>query len=316
MIAIRILRDGVAVREQIFLTLPVRIGRSSACHLILTDQSVSRDHARIVRDSTGAVVLVDESGTNGLYAGPRRVESEPVAGRLRARLGLVEIEIEEVSADATSPITLEDLHHLDQRRTPLTWAKYVMIALLPLIIEAALMPEFWSPWNSQRAVSLVWMSASALVAILVVGSLLLGLLKAAGRKIRMADVLKHFAVFLWLRPLAVAISLLAYYVVSDGFAGALRSWLPALSTVAFLTQAAALRRPGPNGRFRTVWAVTLVVIMIGVEWTQAYAARRMGQPEADHAMQAPLVGPGPAVSFDAYAAAVEAAGRRSEDQVR
>ena len=44
----------------------------------------------------------------------------------------------------------------------------------------------------------------------------------------------------------------------------------------------------------------------------------MGQPDPDHTMQAPLpiLGPGPAISFETYTAAVEAAGRRSEDRVR
>lgn len=318
MIAIRLLRDGLPIREQLFLTAPIRIGRSSASDFVLTDPSVSREHARVERDPSGTLAIVDASGTNGLYAGPRRVASEPVSGRLRARLGVAEIEIEEVSADATQPITLEDLHGLDQRRTPLTWAKYTVVAIAALILETTLGPEFWSPWNSQRAVGLVWLSASMLVAILIAASILLGLLKAAGRKVRMADVLRHFAVFAWLRPLAVALGLLAYYLVPDGLAAALFSWLPALATVAFLTQAAAIRRPAPNRGFRSFWAIAWLLVLVGVETTRSYAARRMGQPEVDHAMQVPLpgLGTGPAVSFEEYGAEVEAAGERSAEQVK
>lgn len=318
MIAIRVLRDGVVIREVLFRSTPIRIGRSPESDMVLTEPSVSREHARIERDGSGGLVIVGGAGTNGLYSGPRRVDAEPIPGRLRARLGLAEIEIEEVREDPTQPISLEDLHGLDQRRTPLTWAKYIAVALLALNLEAVMAAEFWSPWNSQRVVSVIWQSGSMLVAILVVGSLLLGLLKAAGRKVRMADVLRHFAVYSWLRPLAAAICLLAYYVLSDGAGAALRAWLPSLATVVFLAQAAAIRRPPPNRNFRLFWAAAVLLVLFGIEFTGAYAARRMGQPQADHAMQPPVpaLGPGPAVDFDAYAAAVEAAGEKSADQVR
>lgn len=178
--------------------------------------------------------------------------------------------------------------------------------------------EFWSPWNSQRLVGIVWQSGSMLVAILIAGSILLGLLKAAGRKVRMADVLQHFAVYSWLRPLAVGIALLAYYLVPDGVAAALGAWLPTLATVVFLAQAAAIRRPPPSRNFRLFWLAAVLLVFIGVDLTSSYAAKRMGQPQANHGMQAPIpgLGSGPAVEFEDYAAAVEAAGKKSADQVR
>ncbi len=318
MIAIRVLREGAVIREVLFRSTPIRIGRSPESDMVLTEPSVSREHARIERDGSGGLVIVGGVGTNGLYSGPRRVDSEPIVGRLRARLGLAEIEIEEVREDPTLPVSLEDLHGLDQRRTPLTWAKYTAVALIALNLDAVMAAEFWSPWNSQRVVGVIWQSGSMLVAILVVGSLLLGLLKAAGRKVRMADVLRHFAVYSWLQPLASAISLLAYYVLSDGAGAALRAWLPMFATVVFLAQAAAIRRPSPNRNFRLFWAAAVLLVLLGVELTGSYAARRMGQPQADHTMQPPVpgLGPGPAVDLDAYALAVEAAGNRSAEQVR
>ncbi len=318
MLVIRVLRDGVPVREELFRSTPVSIGRSSSSQLVLTDPSVSRDHARIERGADGSLVIIDGAGTNGLYAGPRRVSSERFTGRLRARLGLAEIEIEEVSNDATQPVSLEDLHRLDQRRTPLTWAKYITITLAALTLQSLMAPEFWSPWNSERAVGMVWQNATLLVVVMVFASILLGLLKAAGRKVRMADVLHHFAVFAWLAPLAAAICLLGYYVLQDALAAPLRSWLPSLAAVAFLTQAAAVRRPAPNRTFRLWWTAALLLVLTGIDFTRAYGARRLGQPEVDHTMQAPipLLGPGPAITFEAFGARVEAAGRRSEDQVR
>ena len=317
-LAIRVLRDGAPIREEIFTATPIRIGRAPHSDLVLVDPTVSRDHARIERDEKGALIIVDGAGANGLYAGPKRVEAEPISGRFRARLGLVEIEIEEVSADATQPVSLEDLHQLDQRRTPLTWAKYMVIALLALNLETILAPEFWSPFNPQRVVGVVVQNASSLVAILIFGSILLGLLKAAGRRVRMADVLQHFAVFTWLRPLAVVLSLLGYYLLSDGAAASLRAWLPSLATIAFLAQAAAIRRPPPNRNFRWMWAAALLLIVVGFDFTQSYAARRMGQPDIDQTVQPPLavLGTGPTISFEDYSAAVEAAGERSAAGVR
>lgn len=318
MIVIRVLREGAPVREQIFAQTPIRIGRAGESDLVLADLSVSRHHARVARDDSGGLVIIDGDGTNGLYAGPRRVAAEPVIGRLRARLGLAEIEIEEVrEGDATQPVSLADLHFLDQRRTPLTWAKYIAITLLAFTLDAVLSPEFWSPWNSQRVVGLVWQSTSMLVAILILASLLLGLLKAAGRKVRLADVLRHFAVFGWLRPLATAVSLAAYYVFSDHLAAFTRAWLPSLAAIVFLAEAAAIRRPSPNRSFRGLWATALLLGLLGMELTGSYAAKLLGQPEVDHAMQMPVpaLGTGPAVSFADYAAAVEAAGKRSEAQV-
>ena len=204
------------------------------------------------------------------------------------------------------------------RTTPITWAKYLVITLAALVIETVMEPEFWSPWNSQRAVGVVWQCMTALVAILVFASILLGLLKAAGRRVRMADVLNHFAVYAWLGPLSVALSMAAYYVLSDGLASSLRSWLPSLAAVVFLTQAAAIRRPGSNAAFRWRWGAAFLLVLIGIDLTRAYASRKMGEPEPDHTMQAPIpvLGPGPAISFEDYGASVEAAGKRSEAQVR
>ena len=72
-VAVRVLREGVAVREHLFRSTPLRIGRSVDCDLILTDPSVSREHAVIDRHPDGGFVISDASGTNGLYAGPRRI---------------------------------------------------------------------------------------------------------------------------------------------------------------------------------------------------------------------------------------------------
>ena len=52
MIAIRVLREGAVIREVLFRSTPIRIGRSPESDMVLTEPSVSREHARIERDGS------------------------------------------------------------------------------------------------------------------------------------------------------------------------------------------------------------------------------------------------------------------------
>ena len=74
MISLQILRDGRVIREAVFSTLPVTIGRGPDNSVVLTDPSVSRSHARIERPEGGGYRLVDLGSRNGL-----RVEAQEVA---------------------------------------------------------------------------------------------------------------------------------------------------------------------------------------------------------------------------------------------
>jgi hypothetical protein len=51
----------------------VTIGRSPDSHLFLDDVTVSRHHARLVRDATG-FVIEDQNSLNGTYVNRKRVE--------------------------------------------------------------------------------------------------------------------------------------------------------------------------------------------------------------------------------------------------
>jgi hypothetical protein len=51
----------------------VTIGRTPESHLFLDDVTVSRHHARIVRDATG-FAIEDQNSLNGTYVNRRRVE--------------------------------------------------------------------------------------------------------------------------------------------------------------------------------------------------------------------------------------------------
>lgn len=68
------------------------LGRSSACHLVLANDTVSRRHAMLsVRGRD--VVLIDLDSTNGTLVNGRPVRSAEVRDGDRVTLGEVEIEL-------------------------------------------------------------------------------------------------------------------------------------------------------------------------------------------------------------------------------
>jgi transcriptional regulator with PAS, ATPase and Fis domain len=69
----------------------VRIGTKEGNHLRLTDDTVSRNHAEIVRDPTG-ILLRDLGSTNGTFVGPVRVKEVYLGEQRRFRVGRTEIE--------------------------------------------------------------------------------------------------------------------------------------------------------------------------------------------------------------------------------
>ncbi len=65
------------------------IGRASSCDIILSDSSVSSEHARINHDATGWRV-VNLLSTNGTFINDKRISSEPLHHGDRIRFGRVE----------------------------------------------------------------------------------------------------------------------------------------------------------------------------------------------------------------------------------
>ena len=65
--------EAVRARRSPSTTDLLTIGRNPESHLFLDDVTVSRHHARIVRDATG-FVAEDMNSLNGTYVNRRRVE--------------------------------------------------------------------------------------------------------------------------------------------------------------------------------------------------------------------------------------------------
>lgn len=308
MIAVRLLRDGGAVREQLFTDLPVMLGRSPQADFVLADASVSRTHARLERDGTGQLQLVDLGSVNGLHAGARRVAALHVTGTTRCRLGAVEVEIAPVSEDPTLEVRLEAWHHEEQRRGLPHHALYLGLGVLGVVAAELLGPGFWSPWQRSRASELVGSVVAVLVLLPLLAFLLFVALKAAGRRVRVADTLSALARVVWLSPLWLALSIAADYGLPQSaaaLASPLLGWAASVVGVVFL---ASVRRRKRSRAFALGWAAAVTLLWLGMSLTSSLAAERLGVPHNDYTVRPPLAGiTGFSSSLDAYLARVETA---------
>jgi FHA domain len=314
MIGIRVLRDGACVREAVFSSLPVTIGRSPASDLILLDDSVSRTHARLQADENGGLRLHDLGSRNGVHVGPARIENVAVDGLLRCRVGVVELEIEPLGEADTREIKLGDWNRFERRRTVGDQARYLLTGVLGWLAGIAIAPGFWSPWNKSRGVQLLGSGIGMLIALPLAAAVLLVALKAFGRQLRVADTLGSLAALTWIWPAYQALCFLAYYPLAAAAFGAFKTGLFTVASVVAVIVLAGVRRRPPSTRFRTVWAVVTLVLVGGLLSTIGLAARRNGEPALDFHVQVPLFGwAGRASDMDAYMARVRATAAEAAD---
>lgn len=323
MIAVRLLREGAVIREALFRELPVTLGRGEGCDFPIFDASVSRAHARLEKDAAGALVLKDSGSRNGLHVGPVRVESAAVDGLLQCLVGTVEVEIETLKDATTEEIRLHDWRKLERRRGPRDYLRYTVVGVLGWLAAAAVEPGFWSPWLKGRGVTLLGHALGALVALPLAGALLLVLLKAFGRRLRLGDTIQTLSHLVWLSPLASMVAYLLYYPLSVA-AFTLARGLVTLAAAAWATASlASIRRRGPSRLFRTAFALAVVVLAGGFAVVAGLTSERTGQPHLDFYVQMPLGAyAGRSESLDAYftrlsetaqRASAEAAERRAKE---
>jgi hypothetical protein len=299
MIAVRVVRDGVIVREEVHRALPVRIGRGPENELVLLDESVSRAHAAVDRDPDGTLVLRDLTSRNGLRQGALRVERLRLAGSQRVHVGGVELEIFVPSADDTQEIRPEDAP--ERRRTFRHHLGYLLVGTMGWLAYAVTRVELWSPWEKNRAGDVLTQALAALFLQPIAAFLLLVLLRAAGRRVRISDTLRAVARILWAFPLQALATMVAYYVLSPGMLSRVDGWLSSIVTIVIVVTLASVGRRGPSGGFRIAWAATLALLMVGLHAVGSIAARREGQPQTLYHVQIPLAGrTGPTASLDTY----------------
>lgn len=104
------------------------IGRSSECNIHIDDESISREHAKLVRTDDGGFLIKDMGSTNGTYKGGQRIDTAVLAEGERFRIGdttLLRLSLNgemEASfrklydASVRDPLTgLHNRRHLDER---------------------------------------------------------------------------------------------------------------------------------------------------------------------------------------------------------
>jgi hypothetical protein len=317
-IAVRVLRQGAVVREQVFRDLPVRVGRAPDSDVVLFDPSVSRAHAVIETDAAGEIVIRDAGSRNAVHLGPRAVSEAHGAGVVRCLLGRTEIEVERLPAGDTLELRPEDRALFEQRRTIADHVRYValgVVAWLALVVGDS---DFWSPWQQNRAGTLLGHTLGAAVTLPLAAFVLLGVLRLAGRRMRIADTLRALALVAWAYALATVVLALLYYALPAGAHGQVAALAGTALMVWSVVFLASLRRPGPGRLFRIAWGVAALALVAGMQTVGSLAQRRMGMPQVDHELQpplGPLAGPNRPMGtyLDALGTASEAAARNAAD---
>jgi hypothetical protein len=322
MIAVRLLVDGAVVRETVFRDGPVAIGRDPESDFAIVDPSVSRHHARIRTDETGATWIEDAGGRNGLRVGGERVERAPIpaGGAIRCRLGSAEVELALASADATVEIVAPP----PSVPGPMRALKALAFWAAGVAAWAGLMlfsSSFWSPWEQDRLATLAWVTLSASVGLPVLAFVLIGLLRIVGRKARLAGALRVLALVSWGWVLLAVLESAASYLLSVGVHSVLAALLRNGALVMTVASLASVARPGPKRRFFAAWAVAIAVLLAGFNAAAHLAARQAGTPQVDYDMNVPIAGvSGPASDLDRYLEGARAdfkiAERRAEEERR
>lgn len=322
MIAVRLLVDGAVVREAVFGSDAVVIGRGPESDFAIVDPSVSRQHARVRADESGAVWIEDAGSRNGLRIGAERVERAalPAGGSLRCRLGAAEVELAVSSTDAT----VEMMALAPSAHGPLRVLKALALWAAGITAWAGLMliaPSFWSPWEQDRLTTLSWVTLGAAVGLPILAFVLIGLLRIVGRRARVSDALRAFTLVSWGWVLLTFLKEAASYGLSVRAHGVLHALLGQGGVVVTVAYLASVARPGPRRRFFVTWAVAIAVLLAGFAGAGRLAARQTGTPQLDYDVRAPMAGvTGPASPFDRYLDALRAdfsvARERAEDERR
>lgn len=308
MIAVRVLRDGVPVREAVFHDLPVTLGRGPKSDVVLFDPSVSRAHARLEWDAEGRLVLCDLGSRNLLFRDGRNESSVAVGGTLRVWLGRVEVEIEPLSPEATQEVRLQDRPHPERRRGLARHVGYLVAGVAALVAFTVANAGYWSPLSEERSLSLV---VAALLGVILIPLVALGLfigLKAVGRKVRLADTLHAVAGVAWLLPAIALLSILSYYSLSPEGHGAFMGLLALAAAVVAIVFLVGVRHRGPNGRFRLAWGLGTSAVLAAIAGAGASCSERFGTPSVTYDAQPPVLGwTGPKVDLETHLARMRAA---------
>jgi hypothetical protein len=286
-IAVRVLNHGVVVREQLLPGLPVRVGRAPENDFVLFDSSVSRAHVVIESDAAGELVVRDLGSKNAVRLGPRPV-TEAHGRVVRCLLGRVEIEVERLGLEDTLKLRPGDVAGFDQRRSTAAHARYIAVAAAAWLATVVGDPDLWSPWQQNRTGAVLGQCLAAVIALPVGGLVLLGFLRLAKRRLRIADTLRALAVVACVFAASKAVITIVYYALPSGAFATVKQLLDIAVTVWAVVYLASVRRAGRGFWFRAAWGGATLLLILGVSGLGTLTQRRMGMPQVDHHVQPPL----------------------------
>lgn len=92
-IVIKVHDHGYSSRIIKLNKLPVTLGRSLHCDIIIDHPGISATHARLERDAIGSIIISDAGSKNGLWHAGRRVDQVHVNPNATVQLSEIQIEI-------------------------------------------------------------------------------------------------------------------------------------------------------------------------------------------------------------------------------
>ncbi len=313
MIAVRLLVDGVVVREAVFVDGPVVIGRGPESDFVIVDPSVSRRHARVLSDA-GTAWIEDAGSRNGLRVGAQRVEKAvlPAAGTVRCRLGSVELELATASADPTLELAVPAAVPSDPLRA-LRALSFLAAGVAAWCCLMLIEPSFWSPWRRDQLTDLAWLTLGLAVGLPILAFVLIGFLRVVGRRARVSQALRAFALLSWGWVLLALVEIAGSYGLGVRAHGVLTALLESGGAIVTVACLASVARLGPRRRFFATWAAAVAVLLTGLYAAARLAAKQAGTPNVDYEVGMPIAGiTGPASSVDGYLEGLRADFTRAE----
>lgn len=306
MIAIRLRHENGIVRESVVRNLPATIGRDADNDFVLFDNSVSKHHARIEKNATGELELVDLESRNGIRVGNSPVKSHLLRHATRCFIGIVEIEIEPLSSEVTRIINVQEWQHFNRRRSLRDHLKTMLLAALGWMAFALVQPSYWSPEREDRGLILIWQLLTVSVALPVCSFLLLAILRTVGRKLRIADTLSVFCKIICIFATLGILSNILYYPLSTTWFHHMNGLIFAGTCIWAVTMLAGVRRQPLTLGFKLGWGAVAAVIYLIFTFALSMSDKIHGDPQTDYTVLPPISGySGYAVGLDKYLGNVE-----------
>lgn len=311
MIVVRLLAGETIVREVVVRDGALLIGRGPESDFVLADPSVSRAHARVRIGEDGTAWIEDAGSRHGLRVRGTRVERMAVApsAPLRCELGTARLELACVSPDATldlpAPAAVVPRRHGPWRALEVSayWAASVAGSVALMVAT----PEFWSPWEQGRATRVAWTALAAAVGVLAALFVLMGLLRIVGRRGRLTEGMRAFAVVTWAWVVVSVAMEAASYGLSVSAHGILGVVVASGLMAASIAYLAGVSRPGPRRRFFLAWMAVAGLFVAALEAAADLSARQAGTPSVDYDVARPVAGiTGPATDLEPYLDGVRA----------